>query len=200
MNVVNRNQPSKSLIADIGEEEMLIALPMNTDLIGFLTTGSKVEITFIIDDKKYKFITKVIGRTKDKIPLFRVVKPLEENIFRIQMRENFRVNANLKVVLNNTEQNTVNISVGGLLCSCNQDFEIKARDEVSGTLFVPNPESKNLESVQFKAEVIRVTQVPKAERINVAMKFIDLESGSHPKILQYCFEKQRQELMVARRN
>jgi len=201
MNVLNRSQPSKSLIADIGEEEMLIALPMNAnDLIGLLTVGSQLEITFIVEDKKYKFRTNVIGRKKDNIPLFRVVKPLEKDIYRIQMRENFRVNANLKVLLNETEQNTVNISAGGLLCSCKQEFDIKATDEVSGTIFLPNPENKIQESVQFKAEVIRITQVPKAERINVAMKFIELERGAHPKIIQYCFEKQRQELMTARRN
>jgi c-di-GMP-binding flagellar brake protein YcgR len=200
MNLENRSQQSKSLIADIGQEEMLIALPMNTDLIGFLSVGTQLEITYVVEDKKYRFKTKVIGRKKDNIPLFRVVKPLEKDIIRIQMRENFRVNANLKVIIKDTEQNTVNISAGGLLCSCKQDFEIETREELSGTIFFPTADNKVLERVPFKAEVIRTTQVPQAGRINVAMKFTELERGAQSKISQYCFEKQRQELMTARRN
>jgi len=198
MNVMNRSQPSKSLIADIGEEEMLIALPMNIDLIGLLMVDTKLEITYITDENKYRFKTRIIGRKKDRIPLFRVVKPLEKDIFRIQMRENFRVNANLRVLLNDMEQSTVNLSAGGVLCSCKPDFEINAQDEVSGTIFLPSPDSKVLQAVNFKGEVIRINQVPKAERVNVALKFIEMERGSQTKVIQYCFERQRQERLTAR--
>ncbi len=199
MNIVNRSEPSKSLIADIGEEEMLIALPMNTELIGLLSADTKLEITYIADENKYRFKTRILGRKKDSIPLFRVVKPSEKDIFRIQMRENFRVNTNLRVLLNNIEQTTVNLSAGGVLCSCKPDFEVTLHEEVTGTIFLPIPDSKLQQAAEFKGEVIRVNQVPKADRINVALKFIEMERGVQTKVIQYCFERQRQERMTARK-
>jgi len=199
MSLLSRSQSSKSLIADIGEEEMLIALPMNTDLIGFLPVNTKIDITFVTDVTKYRFKPEILGRKKDNIPLFRVKKPLEKDIVKIQQRENFRVNANLRVLLKETEQRTVNISAGGLLCSCSQDLELVPNEEVPGTLFLPVADSNQIEAVDFKAQIIRTSEVPRAERMNVAMKFIEIDRESQTKVTQYCFEKQRQERMIARR-
>ncbi|WHZ06188.1 hypothetical protein QNH48_28340 [Neobacillus sp. YX16] len=86
----------------------------------------------------------------------------------------------------------MNISAGGLLCSSDSSVPFKHREVVSGTIFVPNTTDEEINIIPFLCEIIRVDLVKELERNQVALTFIKIHQQDQQKILQYCFEKQRQ--------
>ncbi|MFJ7726541.1 flagellar brake protein [Neobacillus sp. NPDC097160] len=185
------DQSCRSIIAEVGEDDILISLPLDRNIIGLLTEGTKVDIIFMADDHQYKFHSEIIGKKKDNIPLCRITKPQEREIIRIQRRDNFRVNSNLRLIINENKLYTINISSGGLLLSCGVDVQLEKGEEVSGTLFVPNTQNKESSLIPFQGEIIRI-HLQDQERKNVAMKFTKMDKKDQMKIVQHCFEKQRQ--------
>jgi c-di-GMP-binding flagellar brake protein YcgR len=165
---------------------------MDRNMIGLLTEGTQVDIIFMEDENQYKFQTEIIGRKKDNIPLCRITKPQEKEIIRIQRRDNFRVNSHLRLMVNENKLNTINISAGGMLFSCGVDVQLLEGEVVSGTLFVPNTENKESSIIPFQGQIIRIHLIKDQERRNVAMKFTVMDKRDQMKIVQHCFEKQRQ--------
>ncbi|MGG1401160.1 flagellar brake domain-containing protein [Bacillus salipaludis] len=190
----------RSIIAEIGEKEILIAVPMNRSFIGMLNTGTQLDVIFLVEENQYKFTTQIIGKTKDtNIPLYRLTKPQKNEIVRIQRRENFRVNSNLRLILDEREVITINISAGGLLFTCGMDIDLKLGDEVVGTLFMPNVQTKEIEPIQFMGIVRRVNLIGTQERKNIALEFTNLGQRDQMKVIQHCFEKQRQMRLVEKK-
>jgi c-di-GMP-binding flagellar brake protein YcgR len=192
INIKNENQSCRSIVAEVGEKEILISAPLDKNMIGLLPDGTLLDVTFIAGEHKYKFHTEIIGRKKENILLFRLTKPQQKEIIKVQYRENFRVNTNLRLVLNENELNTINISVGGLLFSSGVDLQLQKGDEIAGTLFIPNIINKELEAITFQGHIKRVTLINNEERKNVAVGFTKINQRDQMKITQYCFEKQRQ--------
>ncbi|NHC42277.1 hypothetical protein G6549_20360 [Bacillus sp. MM2020_1] len=179
----------KTNVAEVGEKEILISIPLDREILGLLSIGTKLEVTFLTGGNKYEFKTEIIGRTKDTIPLLRLFKPNENEIMKIQQRENFRVNSNLRLIINEFELHTINISAGGALFSSKLDFPLREGDEVYGTLFVPNTQGKDEVPISFQSKIIRIMK--SQERKNVAIEYTKINRNDQLKIIQHCFERQR---------
>lgn len=192
IDIIGQDSSCRSLIAEVGEEEILICFPMDKSITGLLSVGTKLEIIYIIEENKYKFKTEIIGRKQAIMPLFLVRKPEEKDIIRIQQRENFRVRTNLRIYLNEYELSTINISAGGALFSCEIDLPFQLGEQVTGTLIIPNIQKKELDSVKFEGVIIRINHMNKEERQNVALQFSSMDQKDQKKLVQYCFEKERQ--------
>lgn len=178
----------RTIVAEIGEKEILIGFPMDLTILGLLPRGTIVYLIYSIDEHLYRFQTTILGRKNDNMPLFRLVKPKEEDIKKIQRRNNFRVKANLPIMLKDSEVTTVDISAGGIQVSCKESFEIIYGEVVSGILHIPS----ELEDVHFQGIVKRISRNANEERKNVAIAFTKLNQGDQEKITRYCFDKQRQ--------
>ncbi|MFP5113104.1 flagellar brake protein [Bacillaceae bacterium C204] len=189
IDLVSHDLSCKTNVAEVGETEILISIPLDREILGLLSIGTKLEVTFLTGGNKYEFKTEIIGRTKDTIPLLRLVKPKENEIVKIQQRENFRVNSNLRLIINDSELHTINISAGGALFSSRLDFPLREGDEVTGTLFVPNTQSKEEVPISFQSKIIRIMK--SQERKNVAIEYTKINRKDQLKIIQHCFEKQR---------
>ncbi len=185
--IKNEEKNFKSIVAEVGNKEILIGFPMDLKIIGLLPDETIVYITYLVGEYLYKFQTSIIGKRNDNIPLFRVVKPKEVDIKKIQRRDNFRVKANLSLRLKDTELTTVDISAGGIQFSCKDSFEIQYGEVISGTLKIPGES----EPVNFEALVRRIGGNNIEERKNVAVAFSSLNQKDQVKITRYCFEKQR---------
>jgi c-di-GMP-binding flagellar brake protein YcgR len=192
VNIRGLGKSCRSIVAEMGEKEILIVFPMDGNTIGLLPTGTSLDVTFMSNENQYKFRTEIIGRKKENIPLFRITKPQENEIARVQRRDNFRMNTNLRLVLNETELITINISAGGVLFSGGVDLQLQEGEVVSGTLFVPNPQNKVAEPITFQGQIKRINLIENQQRKNVGIKFTKLNPRDQTKIIQYCFEKQRQ--------
>jgi c-di-GMP-binding flagellar brake protein YcgR len=190
--LTSRDQSWKSIVAEIGADEILIGFPMDRTILGLLQNGVSIEVSYILDEKRYMFSTKIMGRKIENMVICMLKKPKENMIKKIQMREYFRVDANLRVVLKGKESNTINISAGGLLCSYDPSIPFEHREVVSGTILVPNTTDSETTIIPFQSEIIRVELVEELERNQVGIKFIKINQQDQQKILQYCFEKQRQ--------
>lgn len=189
IDLVSYDLSCKTNVAEVGETEILISIPLDREILGLLSIGTKLEVTFLAGGNKFEFKTEIIGRTKDTIPLLRLFKPKEDEIVKIQQRENFRVNSNLRLIINESELHTINISAGGALFSSKLDFPLREGDEVTGTLFVPNPQSKEEVPISFQCKIIRIMK--SQERKNVAIEYTRINRNDQLKIIQHCFEKQR---------
>lgn len=188
----------RSLVAEVGDEEILICFPMDKSITGLLAIGTKLEITYIVEDNKYSFQTEITGRKKAVMPLFHIRKPKENEIIRIQLRENFRVRTNLRLYLDEYELSTINISAGGALFSCEIDLPYQQGEQVSGTIVLPNLQMKELDSVKFDGVIIRINQMNNDERKYVALQFSSMDQKDQKKLVQYCFEKERQNRLKGR--
>jgi len=198
MEIKGRDKGFRSIIADIGEQEMFIGVPLDRENIGLITAESELNIFFLTEDNQYKFSTKVIGKTADKIPLYRVVKPLEQEIKKIQRRDNFRVKTTLTVNLKDTELVTIDLSVGGLLVSSLLDFDVRPGEVVSGAVYVPNRMIQAPEAIPFQGIVQRIVEMKEQDKKRFAIKFTEVEKSNQIRITQYCFERQRQLRMKER--
>ena len=192
LNVPNEDQSYRSIVAEIDENEILIGFPVEADLIGFLPDGTELEITYITSGSLYRFHTQIVGRKNDTIRLYRVIKPSNDRIKKVQRRDNFRVYTNLKLNLNDLELTTINISAGGALFASNTYVSFTKGEVVTGTLFVPNVQSKVTEAIAFKGQVKRIAPTEHDNIKNIAIEFTHVNQRDQSKIVQYCFERQRQ--------
>lgn len=194
--ITKSDQSCKSIVAEMRENEILIGVPMDRRMVGLLLEETKIKVIFLTEENQYMFRTKIIGKTKDNIPLFRIIKPQENEIIKIQRRENFRMPTNLRFLFRDQDLYTINISAGGILFSCQANLELQVGDEISGTLFVPNPQNKVVYPITIQGEIKRMDSSTIEDRRNVALQFTAMNQRDQMIITQYCFEKQRQNRLM----
>ncbi|MDF2557306.1 MAG: hypothetical protein K0R71_1134 [Bacillales bacterium] len=192
INVNNEDKSWKSIVSDVNEGEILIGLPMDLSNFGMLQVGTAIEVTYTSDVSRYKFLTEIIGKKIENIPLLILKKPEEKEIMKVQLREDFRVNVNIPLLLNDKEVSTINLSAGGLLCSSISDFGLIEGETVSGSIFLPGFSSEKKATISFQCKITRINFLKDLERYQIAIKFIEIDNLDQKKIIQYCIEKQRQ--------
>ncbi|WEG11245.1 flagellar brake domain-containing protein [Pullulanibacillus sp. KACC 23026] len=182
----------RSVISGIEDNELSIML-LDRDMIGLLTEGEKLAITYILETNKYQFKSTILGRKLGPIPLIRLTRPHEKDIIKIQQRENFRVSAALTIDLKDQEVAITNISAGGLLVTAPIDFPIETDEMVTGSFLLPLPNKNQAEQISFDGQVKRIAVQEKLEdKKQAGIEFIKISQRDQTKIMQYCFEKQRQ--------
>ncbi len=188
----------KSIVAGIEENEILISFPIARNMIGQLHTGSKIDVSYMMGDNKYKFHTEILGKREETIILFRIKKPDEKAIIKIQQREYFRVSTNCRLIIEDNELYTINISGGGILFSCDIHMPLQIGDLVSGTLYIPKSINHPPEPIAFQCKIVRINLNMAQERKLVGVKFTEIGQKEQNRIIQYCMEKQRQNRMKER--
>lgn len=199
--VGGQDQSWKSIVSDVRDREIMVGSPSDLSSLGQLQIGTIIEVSYILNDNKYGFFTEIIGRKTENINVLILNKPEKKDITKLQLREDFRVNVNVPLFLKDKESKIINLSGGGLLCSCSPDLELNDGEVVSATITLSSFASEKDSIISFKCEVIRLVKV--LERNQVALKFLDLTGQDQKKIVQFCIEKQRQlrmkELGLSRR-
>ena len=188
----------KSIVADISEKDLLIAAPLDRENIGLVREGTALNIYFLSHEKLYRFSTRMIEKINDKIPLYRITKPLEQEIAKIQRRDNYRIRTSLPLTLNETELSTIDLSVGGALISSSSDIAMRKGETVNGVLSLPYKNSENYESIPFKGIIKRIEFTKNQERKNFAIEFTNMDKRDKMKITQFSIERQRQKLLIDR--
>ncbi|MEW6423406.1 MAG: flagellar brake domain-containing protein [Bacillota bacterium] len=84
-----------STIQDIRDGELYIEIPHQGESALVLYRGEEVDVRFSAEGASYVFSSRVIGKTLDSIPLFRLTPP--ENVQRIQQRNFVRLPVALEV-------------------------------------------------------------------------------------------------------
>lgn len=197
--IKNCDKSFRSIVADIGNKDMLIGIPLDRENIGLIMDGTELNIFFSTNENLYKFSTRMIEKTKDKIQLYRITKPDEKEIKKIQRRDNFRIRTSLPLILNETELKTIDLSVGGVLISSRLDIEVREGESVTGIIYIPNLKNKITEAIPFQGRIKRIEVIKERERKNIAIEFTDVEKRDQMKITQYCFERQREMCLTERK-
>lgn len=186
------NKTYKSIISDITEDEVFIASPMENLNLVYYEPGSTIEISYAAEGSKYAFTTEILGNLRDVISLYIVKKPMERDIRRVQRRQYFRMETNLKVVCDLGEFTTLDISGGGFRCFYPNELDIKVGESFMGTLYLPKGDSTSLDAIPFKGQVIRLLPPDVGDMETFAMEFTQIKESYREKIIQYCLKLQLQ--------
>ena len=189
---VEANKTFKSIISDITNEQVLIASPMDNLNLVFYEPGSTIEISYTEDGSKYAFTTDILGSLRDIILLYIVKKPTEKDIQRVQRRQYFRMESSLKVECDLGIFTTLDIGGGGLRCSYPSDLNIEVGKELDGTLYLPRGNSKVIDAIPFKGQVLRLLPPDLGDNKTFAMGFTQINERYREKIIQYCLWLQLQ--------
>lgn len=194
--ILEENRTYVSTVAEVRNEELLITYPIGDGEVKIISLNTPIDISFISNGNRFRFHSQIIGRTKDVIPLYRIQKPKEDEIVKVQNRDNFRVQANLKVRIKQRDFTTINISGGGILFRCPSDFELEEGEKVSGSLFIPTSSNKVIESIQFEAKVVRVSLQDNSKHVGIA--YTAIVEKQRQKVIQYCFLNERKDRLMKR--
>ncbi|NMD69083.1 hypothetical protein HHO41_02195 [Bacillus sp. DNRA2] len=190
IDIVQKGVSYRTIIAEYQDDEILIGIPMS-DMVGVLPNGTEIDVTFKSGENLFRFTSEIIGKKLDRIPLYRIHKPSEKKIYRIQRRENFRVNLHLKLFLLENEYTTVNVSAGGLLFSTHGKIGLHEGQIVSGQVVVPNIQNHEFELVPFEGEIRRIYPSEDKQYTFAALQFTEIDPKNQTLIIQSCFEQQR---------
>ncbi len=191
----NQSQLFLSRIADIQEEALIIEFPLSLekewDPVIF-HPGTKLKIDLIHQNSRFQFTSEINGKTEDKIPLLLLKRPSEADIEKIQLRQNFRVPANIDMQIVQDGENstfyTIDVSAGGL-SFYDKTCSFKKGDRVAGILELPFRTEKY--EVSFLAKIVRVVAQNSNIKIKkTAIQFTDIEEKDRRKIIQFCFKRQ----------
>lgn len=96
-------QRYKSKIMDFDEDTISIDYPveLHSNRMLYVMNGEQLKISFVEEESEqaYQFITMVIGKRKETIPLLVLSCPKQEDIVRIQRREFVRINYAIDVAV-----------------------------------------------------------------------------------------------------
>ncbi|QGT99186.1 hypothetical protein SYNTR_0593 [Candidatus Syntrophocurvum alkaliphilum] len=180
-----------SRIEEITEENIHISVPMKKGRIVPIRVGQTIEIVLNHKNDTFAFISNILAREKEPIPVLIIKKPT--NFKKIQRREYVRlpVMLNIKIFDQRGEDfsdgTTVDISAGGALI--NTKASLEESDIVKIQIELPNRTP-----VLCKAKVIRLLEKPrtKGETCKVALEYHDISQSDRDKIFNFIFEKQRE--------
>lgn len=196
VNVEVEDQSFQSIVAEITEKEIFISLPLEGVVLRNLPVKTSISVYYSTGDNQYKFPSAIVGKISDNIPLYRIVKPQPKDMIKVQRRDNFRVKTNLSLKLNDYDLITLNISAGGLLCSCSKDLMLKVGDAVTGILSLPPIENKAMDPIHFQGSIKRISQMDHPDKMYVALEFGRLSDRDQMNLVQYCFYKQKQNRLI----
>nr|WP_308422678.1 flagellar brake domain-containing protein [Paenibacillus abyssi] len=186
----------KSRIADVGENDILIEIPINEQTGRFkkLFLGDELSTFFITEGgMKNYFNTHVVGFKEDVIKLISIQKPDPDQVTKVQRRSFFRVNADLELAVTLSGQIkflavTDNIGGGGVSFIADGKYTIKSGDLLDCWLLLTY-KNGSIDHVNFKCEIVRVKPL-ETGRNQVMCKFSDISDTERQKIIRFCFERQ----------
>ncbi|TYR82570.1 glycosyltransferase [Priestia megaterium] len=185
-------------VVDYTHNQIFVDYPLNekTQRTTFLTKGTKLNVTFIGEDKAvYTFLSEVIGRTIQDIPVIQLTYPGDDELEAVQRRNFFRVPATLEVhVAHQKNQQeilktlTSDISAGGMAVSFQKRGHFQVGDLVAISIEFPVENKKEL--IELQGEVIRVTEPIPNKVGKLSLQFINLDKKVKEKLVRYTLKRQ----------
>jgi c-di-GMP-binding flagellar brake protein YcgR len=151
-----------------------------------------VKIYIYEQDTTYAFVTPILGRKWQNIPLLVIQKP--ETFIKIQRRSYMRLPVKLEVYFRIAgdesdfkKGETIDISGGGALVITEETIEEGQILELE--MYLPNRKP-----FFCKAKIIRLLEKAKkkGDKNKIAIEFYEITEGKRDQIINYIFEKQRE--------
>lgn len=203
----NEEKKYKAIVADMTDDHIMITYPIDEQngQTALLVDGSSLYVSYIQSDgAQYEFLTVIVRRKRENIPMLVLIKPAKDTIRRIQRRNYLRVPAKLKLdFFWDTEAGpktyaglTVDISGGGIkfICSAKTPWP-DGLHTLACRLYVPeigphNTKTKQELCIPLKGKIIR-SSAPDANGLQtVALTYEEIAEMHREKIIRYCFARQ----------
>lgn len=182
-----------SRIEDITPKTIRITMPSEKGFPVPLALGISINVSYVGDNGRFSFQSKVISRLKEQIPMLEIEKP--SVVFRKELREFFRINTGAKVkILASYEDDkgcpvddvfeayVQDISGGGMRVTGGYRLEHGQEVEIYFGDMVPELKSA-------KAAVMR-SVAHEDQRYEAGLKFLGMNTVDRDKVIKYVFKRQ----------
>ncbi|GEN36327.1 MULTISPECIES: flagellar brake protein [Aneurinibacillus] len=202
----NEEKKYKAVVADITEEFIMITYPIDeqSGRTSLLMEGSTLYVTYSHSNgAQYEFMTVVVRRQRENIPMLVLIKPALDNIRKIQRRDYVRVPAKVKIecLWKEGEEDrmysglTVDISAGGAKFICNANIKWPEERRFECRLYLPemnagNKQGKQELCIPLKVRIVRHPVINGNGTQTVAIVYEDIAEVHREKIIRYCFARQ----------
>lgn len=204
----------KSVIQDITDQYLAISIPTKEGSYIPLRAGERIEVIYYFKKELYKFVTVVLGRRVDRIPLILLSIPGEFE--KVQRRKHVRiqvvipikylkmdkkVEAEYKIYQDhiNSEHNLdlsktgtmLNISSKGIMLDISGGgIRVNMNDNLSYENIVLIALPIEEENFIVKSKVVRVESQKDGQKV-YGLRFIELNEKDRDKIIRYIFKLMR---------
>lgn len=191
----------KSYVQGVEDDKFAIAVPYHKGEPLILRRGDEIEVKLFTAKERYIFVSTVIARKQDQIPLY--VLTLPEKAQRLQARDYVRVKVMLDVyyqviteeeknsnlLLNPTQKGmTVDLSGGGMLLALDDKLAENDLLYLEFTVLLKNKKR----FFQTFGRVIRYDPAGGQRTKNlVGVKFEDIDERDRDDLIQFLFERMR---------
>ncbi len=189
-----------SSVYDLDTKGIYVPIPFNNNHPLVLGHGEKVRVKYMGKTSTYLFVTEAVGRKveQDKLPMYILMHPKQEDITRIQLREFARVPVMIDIqyapppakneVPAFQKAYSVDLSGGGLKIALKESVKAGTTFLLSFTLYVRA--KKKQQEFQLLAKIIRCQLVDQEARIyHASLKFLDIRPAQQDLIMAYVFER-----------
>mgnify|MGYP005835122259 CR=1 FL=1 len=185
-----------STIQDIRDGELFIEQPRQRERVLVFHPGEEVEVRITGENASYVFFTRVLGRTRDQIPLYRLAPP--ETIQRVQQRRFVRFPVSLEVFYAFPPDEkkrrprylkglSLDLSGGGVRLAVREPVEEGAVLQLRFTL----PLKRGLKEIKTEGKVVRCWKSEKegAAGYEIAVEFLDIGRTQQDYIVNFIFSR-----------
>ncbi|SHF57291.1 flagellar brake protein [Ornithinibacillus halophilus] len=190
----------QSKIIERDNQYIYIDLPVHVQSrrTTFISIDTPIYASYVGKDHSiYRFKTFIKKKTTLTIPALAIELPQPEQIERIQRRQFVRIEIQVDVAVHSKLDKfrpfstvTNDISGGGLSIILPDGEELTSGQSVNTWIVLSN-QTGSYEYITIQCEVIRVLNNNNQPR-TASLKFINIDSHTQQKIIQFCFEKQRE--------
>ncbi|WP_062356276.1 flagellar brake protein [Bacillus kwashiorkori] len=193
----NKYEIYQSKVMDLQDDLIFIEYPVHleTNRTAFLLDETSIKVSFIRNDDAFEFPSKVVGRSKENIPLIKISRPTEQQMKRIQRRKFVRIHRGVDVAVHPlfnefTPFTTItdDISAGGASIIVSNKIPIKKGQQLQA-MFVLPMHSGQYHYNLFKCKIVRIMELNTTKNI-VSLQFLDKTSQQEQQLIRFCFESQ----------
>ncbi len=185
----NQDDWYQASVQDITDDELLISIPTNKTNPLVLERYDHLTISFVTEDAKYEFNTRVIGRRYDNIPMYALTPPAEYK--RVQLRQFVRISALLDILCAEmpvegkdpvfTKCCGLDISAGGIQLLHKKNFAVNTKL----ILKIMVPFKKEKVCLELSGVVVRTWLEENRKMYKVAVQFTDISPRQQDLIVRY---------------
>ncbi|WAA13777.1 flagellar brake protein [Fervidibacillus halotolerans] len=187
-----------SKIMDIKDQSFLMEYPVHpeTNKSIFIRNGETLRLSFVNDQKEiYEFLSMVIGRVKNPIPLLQLTLPPREEFRKIQRREFVRVHRAVDVSVHSIHKEfqpfqtvTEDISAGGASLLVPKSIDINIGQKIIVWFVLPRLNGE-YHYLKLSSKVIRTGDWNEKRNV-ISVQFLDKTIQEEQQLLQFCYESQ----------
>lgn len=188
-----------SKVIEENQAILFIDYPINekTRKTVFFTEGTTITATYVEDEAVYRFISKVVFRKKNPLPVLAIEKPKKDEIERLQRRDYVRIDTDVDIAVHSPDNSfspfttvTVDLSGGGVSFIIPKHVNLTEGEHVAITIVLVM-ETGKYHYIHATCNIIRIKRADGGITIG-SCQFLSLVKSDQEMIIQYCFEKQRE--------